>query len=58
MNVDDLKWLIGEIIVPSVTFVVGSFIGYGVCKHKNKATVKGSNNTTVQGSTNTNIIKD
>jgi hypothetical protein len=58
MSIDDVKWLIGEIIVPIVTFIGGSFLGYGVCKHKYKSTVKGNNNTTVQGSPNTNIKKD
>ena len=47
----DLKFIVGDLLVPILLFVVGCFTGGAVERHKNKARIKGDHNIIVQDST-------
>ena len=53
----DWKWIIGSVMIPVVTFVIGLFVGKGVKKRKTaikqkaEASVPGYGNLVVQNST-------
>jgi lysylphosphatidylglycerol synthetase-like protein (DUF2156 family) len=49
----DWKWIIGSVVIPIATLVIGLFVGRHVekSKHtKNTAKVKGKDNTVIQAS--------
>lgn len=50
----DWKYIIGDIVIPIVTFVIGLFVGKGVQKKKAKSRINGDDNTVIQ---NSNIHK-
>ena len=44
----DWKFIIGDIVIPIVTFVIGLFVGGAHERKKAKARIKGSNNNVIQ----------
>lgn len=46
----DWKFIIGDIFIPIITFVIGLFIGKDVEKKKEKSTIKGNSNIVIQNS--------
>lgn len=46
----DWKFIIGDIVIPVTTFVIGLFVGKATEKKKAKSKIKGNNNTSIQNS--------
>ena len=49
---DNWQFLIGDIIIPLITFIAGLFIGKTVERKKASSHIKGNDNTVIQ---NTNL---
>lgn len=44
----DWKFVLGDIVMPLVIFVLGVLVGQGIEKRKAKSKIKGSNNVVLQ----------
>ncbi|WP_295044129.1 hypothetical protein [Ruminococcus sp.] len=46
----DWKFIIGDIVIPIATFIIGLIVGQSVEKRKAKSKIKGNSNTVIQNS--------
>lgn len=46
----DWKFIVGDVLIPVITFIVGLFVGKGIEMKKAKSKIKGSNNLVIQNS--------
>lgn len=47
----DWKFIVGDILIPIGTFILGLILGKSIERKKAKAIIKGNHNTTIQNST-------
>lgn len=50
INSIDWKFIVGDIIIPIATFLIGLLTGGAVERHKAKAKIKGNQNIVIQNS--------
>ena len=49
------QFLVGDIVIPIITFIIGLFVGKRIEKKKTVSSIKGNNNTVVQ---DVQVLKD